>query len=341
MRSAVRRLPLLVVAGFAVLASPVRAEEEPSRMVLCLAAAADGSPVLPIAEVPSNHKEIVLVWHLREGETAKKMVHVWTAVDVGAAAPAGTVIAKETMDLKEARYGVLRFTLPRDLPVGSYRLDVTVDETAWPPFPVRVGPPTTPTPLEKPADLLPLAVGTTWHYDLTAEGGPTVKNMTLPGTVKGEDGKLRGPATFVAAAADESGTRVEMRRGDVLANEEWWRLDASGLVVTKERQGKEEAVYDPPVTTIRLPLAGPTAWEHASKDGSFKRSVRMWGPLPLGEAARGAPGYVVLSAQPTGVGVMTIERWFVPGVGIVREVQVQSTGPVLLTRLEMTLLPEK
>ena len=337
---------LLALATAALLVPSARGagaadEVAKPRLTLCLAAAADGSPVYPLKEVPSNHREIAVVFQLRDDETVKTMSHVWTAVDVGEAAPAGTVIAEGKLDVQGQHTGVLRFTLPRDLPVGKYTLEVKADDKAWSALELKVGEALKVTPVEKPADLLPLAVGTKWGYALVLEAGPIVKNVTLPGTEKGADGKLRGPVTFTAAAPDDHGTRVEMRRGGVVANEEWWRLDATGLAVTKERQGTEEAEYDPPVYTIRLPLEAPSSWEHKSKDGSFQRSCRMWGPLPVAGPAGDVPGYVILSTQPTDRGAITIERHFAPGIGVVREVHVQTAVGKLLTRLETTIVPVK
>ncbi len=59
----------------------------------------------------------------------------------------------------------------------------------------------------------------------------------------------------------------------------------------------------------------------------------MWGPLPLKTQAGDAPGYVVLVEQ----GNATVERHFVPAVGLVREIIVVALGGDLLSRQEMAL----
>jgi hypothetical protein len=261
-------------------------------------------------------------------------------VDVGAVAPAGTVVAEEKLGLGSLRAGGLRFTIPRDLPIGKYKVEVKADDQPWSALEFNVVAPPKPTPLEKPADLLPLAVGTKWEYSLVHESGPGVK-VTLPGTTRGEDGKLRGPVSYTVAGEDEHGTRVELRRGDLLVLEEWWRLDKTGLALTRQRAGKDEFEADPPLPTIRLPLKAPSSWEYKPKDKSFQRKYRMWGPLPVTGPEGRAPGYVILSSQPTPSGMVTIERHFAPGIGVVREVQITAGFGQMLTRLEWTVVPKK
>jgi hypothetical protein len=315
------------------------AAEEPPRLVLCLAQAADGTPVYPLEVVPSNHREVVVAWRLREGEVVKSLTHVWTVVDVREAAPAGTVIVKETLDLKGLRFGVLAYTMPRDVPEGTYKVDAIADGTAWPPFSFRVGAPTKAVPLGKPEDLVPLAVGTTWTFAHTAQKGPGIKNLTMSGMEKGADGTLRGTVTYTAAASDAHGTRIEMRRGDALINEEWWRLDAGGLAVTHVRRGGQEADLVPPATLLRLPLEASASWSW-TQDGATT-PFRMWGPLPVVGPAGSTPGYVVWSAPPTAAGGSTVERHFVPGVGLVREVHTDGAKGLLRFRLELSIAPAK
>lgn len=333
-----RALALAAAAlGIAGGGAPAYADEQ-APLTLCLAAAADDSPVYPLKEVPANHREIAVVFHLREGEAFKTITHVWTAIEVGDAAPANTEIARGDLALQDMRHGFLHFTLPKDLPVGKYRLDVSMDGKPWSSLDFPVVAAKEAKAVEKPADLLALEPGTTWTYSFEIRPGPIVKNMTIPGAEKGADGAFRATATYTAAAKEAEGTRVEIRRGNILINEEWWALSATGLFVARERQSEQEAVYDPPVPTVPLPLAGPASWTYKAKDGSFERAYRMWGPLPVATPKGEAPGWIVLSKQSTGRGILSIERHFVPGVGVVREVQVQTAVGRLLTRMETSLL---
>jgi hypothetical protein len=64
----------------------------------------------------------------------------------------------------------------------------------------------------------------------------------------------------------------------------------------------------------------------------------MWGPVPLKGPAGGAPGYVVLMQQPSEPIALSVERQYLPGLGMVREVVVQARNGIMLTRWESVLM---
>ncbi len=70
---------------------------------------------------------------------------------------------------------------------------------------------------------------------------------------------------------------------------------------------------------------------------SFKQSFRMWGPVPIKGPAGAAPGYVVLMEQPSPSIALSVERHYLPGIGMVREVVVQARNGMMLTRWENVL----
>ena len=49
------------------------------------------------------------------------------------------------------------------------------------------------------------------------------------------------------------------------------------------------------------------------------------------------PGYVVLMQQPSQPIALSVERQYLPGVGMIREVVVQARNGVMLTRWESVL----
>ena len=340
-------LTTAALAAFVLLACPVRcpagpdAAPAPPPLTLCLGAHADDTAAYPLEEVPANHRVLTVVFRLKDTESYTKLTHVWIAVDVGDVAPANHEIDRADLDLKGRKRGVLRLPLPKDFPVGKYRLDVLADGKPWASLAFPVVPPKPVVPLEKPGDLLPLAVGTKWTRSFVLEAGPIVKNLTLSGGERSADGKWRATATFTVAAKEEAGARVEIRRNDVLVNEEWWRLDASGLGITRERAGGSEASYDPPVPILRLPLASPLSFTYKPTDASFERAYQMWGPLPVVGPKGSTPGWVVLYTQATPRGARTVESHFVPGIGVVRDVAVDSVAGILRTRIETTIAPAK
>jgi hypothetical protein len=157
--------------------------------------------------------------------------------------------------------------------------------------------------------------------------------INLPDIKPDADGKYRATVTMKIAGTDANGTHVEMRRNDRLVFEEWWRLDKHGLAATQRKTGAETVTLTPPQVLWKLPLKTPVKWSYLPKDKSYRQIYTMWGPLPLKTQAGDAPGYVVLVEQ----GNTTVERHFVPGVGLVREIIVVALGGDLLSRQEMVL----
>jgi hypothetical protein len=346
-RSRVPFRAILVIAAFGLLAwstpCPAAPDAVPaaSPLTLCLDSHADDTAVYPLVEVPANHRVITVVFALKATDSFQKLTHSWIAVDVGDVAPANSEVARADLVLGDRKRGVLRFRLGRDLPIGKYRLDVLADEKPWASlsFPVVASKPV--VPLEKPEHLLPLVVGTNWTHSFLVEAGPVIKKMTVTGAVRGDDGKWRSTATFRVAALEDAGARVEILRNGVLVNEEWWRLDADGLGITRERAGGAETSFEPPVPILRLPLESPVSFTYKPADGSFERAYKMWGPLRVRGPKGPTSGWVVYYIQSTPRGRRTVETHVVPGVGIVRGVAVESAGAHLLTRIENQITGEK
>jgi hypothetical protein len=124
------------------------------------------------------------------------------------------------------------------------------------------------------------------------------------------------------------GVHIQARRDGVIVEEEWWRLTETGLVVTKLKSDGEEQTFDPPGAIWPWPLKTPRRWEYAI-DPSLKQTFRMWGPVSVKGPAGTAPGYVVLMQQPSRPIALSVERQYLPGVGMVREVVVQARNGVM------------
>ena len=91
------------------------------------------TPINATDSFPDGVKEIFATFTLADAEKgdAKKLTSKWIAVDVGDKAPANTEIATADMDLNGMDRGQLKFTLPRPIPNGKYRLDVSIDGKPW------------------------------------------------------------------------------------------------------------------------------------------------------------------------------------------------------------------
>lgn len=329
---------IFTLAAFAIL-QDARPQEETPYLQTCLAAAADESAVYPTDRLPAA-PEAVAVFRLGPGEAFDKITFAWIAVDVGEAAPPNYEIAKADLPLRGQRKGVLRLTgLQQPMPVGRYRLDVQAGGKTWKSKAFEVVEPAAAPKIEKPEDLLPLVPGQTWKYALTLEAGEGA-TARLGEAKAGADGKIRAAVTMKIAARDDDGARAELHRDGALVFEEWFRLDRKGFASLRRKSVGEEAfVLDPPQVLWPLPLSTPKAWNYRSADKSIQQTYRMWGPVPVAVPQGEAPGYVVLVEEPHDKAKITVERHFVPGVGLAREVIIQALSGRLLSRQEMVLRP--
>lgn len=324
---------VVLAHGFAD-AQPAR---PPSELQLCLAGAVDYSAVYPTRRFPAGStQEVSAVVRLAKGESYRNLGAIWSVVDVGNAAPAGQVINKTTLPMGgKDRAAIHLRSRAGALPPGKYRLDVTADGKPWRSVEFSVVPVQAPS-LSQPGDLLPLKPGTVWPYAFEQQFAAGVKPDLPAGTKLDPDGRLRATVTKTAVAQDAMGLHIESRRNDVLVEEEWWKLTDAGLVVTKLKSGDEEQTFDPPGQIWPWPLKAPRRW-HYQIDKSLRQTFRMWGPVPLKGPAGEAPGYVVLMEQPSQPIALSVERHYLPGIGMVREVVVQARNGMMLTRWENVL----
>lgn len=301
---------------------------------LGFSAAADYSPVYPTSVLPAPTKRVTIVFRFDEANRYEQLTGTLVAIDIGAAAPPGTRVGSTAITVRSTDRGALDYTSPRPFPPGRYRLDVTADTQVWNSLEFEVA--STPGG-EVPswADLMPLTPGTTWTYDLSIRAGAGVK-MNIPENLVGADGVFRATATQSITGAEEAGAHVEMRRDGELQTEEWWRADERGISSTRSREAGELTILDPPRPVFPLPSDLPREWEYAMRDGSFKLQYRMWGPLPVRGPSGEAPGYLIF-VKHDGPAVTTVERHFIPGIGMTKEVVIVGVNGQMMSRQEMVL----
>lgn len=335
-----------LLGGAAVLALSLlaghlaRAQEpsEPPGLQLCLAAAADSSPVYPTQVFPFPTRDVAAVFRLGKGERYAKLTAAWTVVEVGTATAPGPEIARSELPLQGKDRGVLRLAgLSQPLPVGSYRLDVEADGRPWRSVTFTVAAGQTAPRVERPEDLVPLDPGTEWTYALVQEAAEGVQ-IDLPGVRRDPDGARRALVTLTVVGTDAAGSRVETRVNTALVLEEWWRPGPSGFTATQRRRpGSAVTALQPPQVWLPFPLGAPQAWTYEARDRSVRQTSRMWGPLPVATPQGHAPGYIVLTEERTAFSIVTVERHFVPAVGLVREVIVKMLDRERLNRQELVL----
>lgn len=329
------------IAGLACTwTASTHAAGEGASLETCLAEAVDYSAVYPTKVFPAGTtKEIAAVLRLGKGESYPTMTATWIAVSVPGN-QANFAINKVDMDLRGKDRAVVRFKHPVGLPPGSYRLDVAVAGKPWKSASFAVSP-IAAAAVKQPGDLLPLRPQTVWRYALTQEFGPGIRPEMPPGTKLDSDGKFRASTAVAVVAVHPEGAHVETRQNGALVNEEWLRVGDTGLVITKIRSGADEEKFNPPHSLWPWPLATPKEWFYEPADKSYRQRFRMWGPMPIKGPAGEAPGYVVLMDQPSPDVSISVERQYLPGVGLVREAITQGRNGKLLTRTstELTAAP--
>ena len=336
---AVRAIQLSVAVLVAVVAfDAAAAQTGGSSLQTCLAAAADYSPVYATSAFPVTSPELVAVFRLGQGEHYRKLTAQWIAVDVGSVAPPNTLAGTGDLSLdRDTTAGVLRLELMKGFPPGKYRLDVSADGKPWKSVEFQVVQGPGGAGLASLGALMPLAKGTAWTYAFVQEVGGIAKiSKAPPGATLGADGKLRATVTATVAGTDAQGVHLNWTRGGVPFSDEWWRLTDRGLAAVKRTIGGESLALDPPQVFFPWPVEMGRQWTYVSRDQTLQQSYRIWGPVPVKGPAGEAPGYVVLVKQ-EGPMATTVEREYLPGVGMVRSLTITGLGAEMVNREELVL----
>jgi len=314
---------------------PAASAQEPG-IQLCLAQAADLSPAYPTTTFRTNDKQIAVIFRLGNGDNFKKLTTVFTAVDVGSALPPNSQVARGSLSVKPGAAGVFHAIVMHS--PGKYKVDVFGDNQLWKSAEFSIVQAGEPAPLKDPAELVQLTQGRTWTYQITQTVGPRGKVTNVPpGISKGPDGKFHGEMKANLIGADTSGSHLQYFRGGALQLEEWWQIDAHGLNVTKRVVEGSTVPVDPPQTIWKLPLKYTGDWVYRAKEGNLRQEFHQWGPVPVEAPSGQVDGYVVLIRQSEGLVVSTVERHFVPSVGMVRQVYTTAFKGELVSREEMVL----
>lgn len=329
-----------LVTLFALLFWQSTLAAQDSSLQVCLEAAADHSAVYPTNTLSQPVRDVVAVFQLAEGESATRLKATYIAVDVGDAAPANFEITSTELDLNDQRQGTFRYSQPGDLPVGKYRIDVSADGKLWKSSEFSIAESGTPLAVRTSAELLPINAERILAYDFTIVPGAGVK-LTLPGISADVEGTLHAAVTLTAAETDGKNVRIELRRNNKLMTEEWWKLDDSGLSATKRIIEGVTTELDPSQLLWKLTGEPRTDWDYEPSDNSYKQKYRQWQPATFAGPEGSLTGSVVFVRQVDGLNTTSVERHFVPGLGMVREIMVSAVGGKLVSRQEMILKSER
>jgi hypothetical protein len=185
--------------------------------------------------------------------------------------------------------------------------------------------------------ILPTAPGTTWRYQLTEElGGPAATGPAAAAvTVKAGRQMLEGKDFL----------KFETTTDDVITRTELMTADDRG-VVCHFRAGKDGrmARLDPPQTILPGALKVGDTWESDGEIAGMEMRQRF--TVAGEEPVRGPAGSFRafhIHCEEASVMSVALDRWFVPGIGLVKETTVVRgpTGGLLQkTTLELQGRPE-
>jgi hypothetical protein len=191
------------------------------------------------------------------------------------------------------------------------------------------------------APIVPTAPGTGWRYNMTEEVG---KGVDFSNAKADADGKIRLSVLYrVEGTENVDGKdllKFEMYRAGTITNTDLLSVDDHGIICWARINLDGELIkFNPPQTMIAAPLKKGAGWDFNGQAGELK--VRQHYDV-LGEEEIDVPAgkfraYRIHGEQ-TEPSRMTIDRWFAPGVGIVKDVTtMKDTQGELLQRISLEL----
>ena len=189
--------------------------------------------------------------------------------------------------------------------------------------------------------IIPTEEGTNWSYDLTQE---IDADVVVPGLTPNHEGKIKSSVVYRLAGAETVGKqrflKFEMHRNNQLTTTELMTIDDKGIRCAYRILSDGERVrLDPPQTTLALPLHQDNSWNFDGKAGGAKvhQHYVVMDQQDVIVPAGKFHAFRILGEQ-TLPDAMTIERWFVPGIGIVKDVTtMRNLHGERLQRIELVL----
>ena len=171
--------------------------------------------------------------------------------------------------------------------------------------------------------IIPTAQGMTWTYALTQEAGEGLRFSDLK---TDEDGKARVAVAYrINGTANIEGKnllRFEMHRDDTITNTDLLTVDDRGIIcVARIDQNGEMTRLNPPQTMIAAPLKAGMRWDFDGEVGGIK-VLQHYSVIGQEDVVVPAGKFRAfqIHAEQEAPNFMTIDRWFVQGTGIVKDV---------------------
>jgi len=192
------------------------------------------------------------------------------------------------------------------------------------------------------ASLVPTAPGTSWRYNMTEEVG---RGFNVSGVKADADGKIRLPVLYRLEGTENVDgkdlLKFEMHRAGIITNTDLLSVDDHGIFCWARINLDGELIkFNPPQTMIAAPLKKGAAWDFNGQAGDLKvqQHYDVVGEENIGVPAGKFQAFRIHGEQ-TAPNRMTIDRWFAPGVGIVKDVTaMQDAKGDLLQRISLELV---
>jgi hypothetical protein len=190
-------------------------------------------------------------------------------------------------------------------------------------------------------DVIPINNGMTWEYNMTVEAG---RGARLADEAQREAGTLHAAVVYrIDGTKEMDGKQLlqfEMHRAGHVTNTDlitvnekgiqcWGRLDEAGTLTR----------FDSPQSIVGSPVTFGTSWDfNTQADGSqVHQHYEIVGQNDVTTPAGTFNAFHIRGEQ-TSPGRMTIDRWFMPGIGIVKDVtETHSDSGELLRRISLEL----
>ena len=191
------------------------------------------------------------------------------------------------------------------------------------------------------APLFPINPGTTWRYSMTEELG---KGLTISNLKPDADAKVRLSVLYrLNGIEDVDGKELlkfEMHRAGSITNTDLVTVDEHGITCWARINLDGELIkFKPPQTMVAAPLKQGATWNFDGQAGDLKvhQQYNVTGEEDI-EVPAGEFHAFHIRGEQSSPSRMTIDRWFVPGTGIVKDVTtMRGTDGDLLERISLEL----
>jgi hypothetical protein len=193
-----------------------------------------------------------------------------------------------------------------------------------------------------PAPLIPTSDGISWQYNITEEIG---NGLNIPDAKPDADGKIRLPVLYrINGTENIDGKdllKFEMHRAGVITNTDLLTVNEHGIICWARINLDGELVkFDPPQRLIATPLKKGAGWDFNGQAGELKvnQHYDVVGEEDINVPAGEFHAFRIHGEQ-TSPSLMTIDRWFASGIGIVKDVTtMRAANGDLLQRISLELV---